>query len=361
MLETALLLGDRGIIGLVLMDCGLIVRRRYGLLAEFVREGVHVAESVLPLVGLDEQLLELRDRVDATLEVPAVVIHGGGAPESRLNLTGFWLASRRQFLLLISRAENHAGVELQMSRLMRARLMAEAEATARAKELTRVNRDLDEFASIVAHDLKSPMRAIRYLADDLERALGDRAAGDPAMLLARIREQSRRMTLMLSQLHAYARAGYKQSVAESVDTLALVAGIVRSLPRPAGLRVEISGDWPRVVTLASLLDLVIRNLVENAIKHHDRDEGMIKVCGRPGPRALDIEVSDDGPGIAPEHHEAAFQPFRTLQPGPDGGGMGLAFVKKAVEGVGGRITLASDPAARRGASFQVAWPLLASA
>lgn len=348
---------ERGIYGLVLMDTTLTVRRRYGRLVEFVREGAHIADSVPPLVGLDGQIKELRYR-NGMLDIPAVAIIGGNAPAARLNLTVFWLEPLQQHLLLVSKAQGHVDLELQMSRLMRARLMAEAEATQRAKELARVNRDLDEFASIVSHDLQAPMRAIRYLADDLDQTLADpEGNGDPAAALARIREQSRRMTTMLNQLHQYARTGYKHTMASAVDTRALTEAIVRSLPRPPGFRIEIDGDWPVLVTLESQLDLVIRNLVENAIKHHDRRDGLVRITGAPTRAALQIEIVDDGPGIPPRHHTAVFEPFRTLSDGEDGGGMGLAFVKKTVEAAGGRIALRSDPTIVRGTTFSITWPL----
>lgn len=356
-LAAVRMLAERDVYGLVLLDAKLAVRRRYGPLVGFVRDGVHIAESVLPLVGLDEQILALREREGAMLDIPAVAIMGERAPQSKLNLTLFWLEARRRYLLLVSRAQGHVDLEMQMSRLMRARLMAEAEATQRAKELARVNRDLDEFASIVSHDLKAPMRAIRYLVDDLERALADPAKDDPAAVLARIREQSLRMTTMLTQLHEYARAGYKHTVASKVDTRALAAGIVRSLPRPAGFRIEIAGEWPVMLTLASQLDLVIRNLVENAIKHHDRERGSVRITAKPARSFLGIEIADDGPGIAPHHHVAVFEPFRTLGESEGGGGMGLAFVKKTVEAAGGRIGLRSDPAIERGTTFSIDWPL----
>ena len=76
--------------------------------------------------------------------------------------------------------------------------------------------------------------------------------------------------------------------------------------------------------MSTPLDLVLRNLVDNAIKHHDREHGRIVLTCTDHPSALEIAVSDDGPGIAPEHFECVFLPFQTMS--GDGAGMGLAIV-----------------------------------
>jgi signal transduction histidine kinase len=175
------------------------------------------------------------------------------------------------------------------------------------------------------------------------------------------------------------------------DTRALVEAVVESLPRPAAFDVTIAGDWPVVATVPQALDLVLRNLVDNAIKHHDRTAGRVTVAAAPGgPRTLLITVSDDGPGIPVAFHGAAFQPFRRLaaeaeagdghaiaeaqqtrsiEPAStaswldpsEGSGIGLALVRKTAETTGATITLVSDPSRQRGTTFTLHWPIAAAA
>lgn len=120
--------------------------------------------------------------------------------------------------------------------------------------------------------------------------------------------------------------------------------------------IEITGQWPRFVTVGAALDLVLRNLVQNAIVHHDRDQVLITVAAEDTPRELVISVSDDGPGIDPAYHAAILLPFRTLKQKPGSTGMGLAFVNRMIEMAGGRLTIASDPAKARGTQFRIVWP-----
>jgi signal transduction histidine kinase len=138
-----------------------------------------------------------------------------------------------------------------------------------------------------------------------------------------------------------------------VETLALVTEIVRSLPH-RGIEVDIRGTWPTLDTLVAPLDLALRNLIDNTVKHHDRNSGRVRIgCADLG-SVIEITIEDDGPGIAPEHHASVFLPFRTLANG--GEGMGLAIVQKMVDAAGGTIALSSNPAERRGTTFIVRWP-----
>jgi signal transduction histidine kinase len=106
---------------------------------------------------------------------------------------------------------------------------------------------------------------------------------------------------------------------------------------------------------ASIL-VVLQNLIGNAIKHHDRAEGRVTVSMRRVDGVVEFRVSDDGPGIAPRFHDRIFVIFQTLASRDDveSSGIGLAIVKKRVEGHGGRIWVESAPPAR-GTTFVFTW------
>jgi signal transduction histidine kinase len=101
---------------------------------------------------------------------------------------------------------------------------------------------------------------------------------------------------------------------------------------------------------------VLLNLVVNAIEHHDRADGCVEIRARDLGEFVEFEVADDGPGIAPEHHERVFRMFQTLVPRDhkEASGIGLALVKKTVEGHQGRVTLHSSESG--GAAFSFTWP-----
>lgn len=362
------LVTSRGLASFVVADRDQSVIVAYGSLADGIIVGQPLCEAVPPLFGLGEQIERLRACPDETLEVPnvAVVRRDGDAP--RLSYVLFWDEGMAVFVLMIQRSLTANDVSIELQRQVRRRMLAEAELVEQAKvieaanrSLSKVNRDLADFARIVSHDLKSPMRALRYFADDLEHALDDPSGGDdPRHHLDRLRQQSQRMSSMLTGLLAYTRLERKDDAAAPVDLAGLVQRIVASLPRPEGIVVSVEGDWPTITTHEAPLDLILRNLVDNAIRHHDADAGAIVVrCVHvPTNGCVQIEIQDDGPGIPDRYHDDIFKPFTRLTSDPEGGvGMGLTLVRRAVESLGGSLSVRPNSRNARGVTFRLVCPV----
>jgi signal transduction histidine kinase len=226
----------------------------------------------------------------------------------------------------------------------------------RTLELVRSNRELDQFAYIASHDLKAPLRAITNLAEWIQK---DNAGLPPASQehLTKLRARVRRMEGLLDDLLTYSRVGRQRHQPEWVDTSALVRGLQHILLVPAGFRIEWQEPLPTLHTERVPLETVLRNLVGNAIKHHNRPEaGVVQVAALENGEWVEFRVQDNGPGIAPQHHERIFQVFQSLKPRSEveGSGMGLAIAKKAVESHGGWIQVESE--AGQGATFRFTWP-----
>lgn len=360
LLAAGTFFADREVFGLAWIDRELTVTARFGAKADFVAVGRHIADSVTPFIGSEEFIASFQADPSLSLELPGVVIVSAADRQERYNLSLFYAAEQESYLLLIARASLDATLEIELLRHVRARLMAEAQTREKSEALVRANRDLEDFAGIVSHDLKSPMRALQYMTDEVDQAIARGSLNEARAQIEWIRGQTRRMSSMLSGLLDYSSIGRKHEAIESVDTQALARVIAEGAPRGAGMEVIVEGDWPVIDTLRAPLDLVLRNLADNAIKHHDRAQGTVRLTCRPTAAALAITVSDDGPGIAAEHLGVVFLPFRTLA-APDtaqsgGVGLGLALVQRTVEGVGGSIRAISDRARARGTEFEVLWP-----
>jgi signal transduction histidine kinase len=123
-----------------------------------------------------------------------------------------------------------------------------------------------------------------------------------------------------------------------------------------GLHLELGDYLPEFETLATPFEQILRNLFSNAIKHHDRDLGVVRLeCQAIDNQFFEFSVSDDGPGIPVRFQERVFGMFQTLKSRDEleGSGMGLALIKKLVETYGGTIKVFSDG---RGCRFTFTWP-----
>jgi PAS domain S-box-containing protein len=234
------------------------------------------------------------------------------------------------------------------------RKRAEEQVRRYAVELEKSNRELDQFAYSASHDLKAPLRAVHNLAqwviEDAGPLLPDASKEHLDLMLERIA----RMEGLLTDLLAYSRVGRVQHEPEPVDLGNLVRGVIELLAPPPDFRFLV-GQLPTLLVERAPLEQVFRNLIGNAVKHHDRGAGRIEVGVQDRGDYLEFFVRDDGPGIAPEYHQQVFQMFQTLRPRDEveGSGMGLALVKKIVENQRGHVMLDSAPG--QGATFRFTW------
>ncbi len=136
----------------------------------------------------------------------------------------------------------------------------------------------------------------------------------------------------------------------------LVQEILAQLDIPDGFTIDVASDMPSVYTFRPALEQSFQNLLDNAIKHHDRLDGHAKVTAQDLGPYVAFTVRDDGPGVPPKMREKIFELFETVKPRAevDGSGIGLALVKRTVESQGGTIALEAD--GEPGAAFRLTWP-----
>jgi PAS domain S-box-containing protein len=233
----------------------------------------------------------------------------------------------------------------------------EQRVAARTAELQHSNAALDQFAALVAHDLKAPLRGAAelttWIGSDGDSLLSARAQ----RYLTKLAQRLQRMETLLDDMLAYARAGRGRLAPEWVEIRGLLAETVEFLNLTPGFTVVLPPEPLRLYTEREPLATVLRNLIYNACKHHHAPAGgSVWISVEEEESLLRFVVADDGPGIAPQHHGAVFELFRTLRPRAEveGSGLGLSLVQKIVTGRGGSIELTSKPGA--GATFTFTWP-----
>jgi PAS domain S-box-containing protein len=222
---------------------------------------------------------------------------------------------------------------------------------AKHQELERSLRDLDEFAHVVSHDLKAPLRGIvslsSWVLEDCARLLPRESQEH----LAALEERTRCMSELIDGILRYSRIGSQGARPQEIRTGELVRDVIDSLAAPESIRIRVEGTLPTVSYDRTQLRQVLQNLVGNAIQHLGRPSGEVLVSCVEEATHFRFAVRDDGPGIDEIHLDRIFRIFHSMDPDRPGTGVGLAIVKKIVERNGGTIRVTS----RRGAGATFAF------
>lgn len=240
--------------------------------------------------------------------------------------------------------------------LIKARRTAEDDAqklSTFSKELEVSNETLSDFTYMVSHDIRSPLIGIRRLLEILN---SDPDEAMKVRISALVFRQIDKLEELVKGLLDYARGSHGHEEVETINLPIVLADIFELLPSPDAFHFEYDSQIEDLETLPVPLSFILRNLISNAIKYHDREDGTIKVICNEDDNRYTFSVIDDGPGIAPENHEDIFRAFKRIVPDSKvvGSGLGLAIVQKTIKTHGGDISVQSKLG--EGACFKFTWP-----
>ena len=225
------------------------------------------------------------------------------------------------------------------------RMQAQAELAARADELARSNKELEEFADVASHDLQEPLRTVGSFVQLLTKQYA--AADDPkvAEYTQFVLDGVGRMQSLIQDLLAYSRVsreGHSFQPADLGHALQQARAALEAATTQSGARIT-HDLMPTLGCDAGQLSLVFQNLIGNALKYRGERPPRIHVGAHRSDAGWTFSVSDNGIGIEPRHFEKIFVIFQRLHPREhySGTGIGLAVCKKIVHRHGGRIWVES--------------------
>jgi len=223
-------------------------------------------------------------------------------------------------------------------------------------ELEKTNAELDQFAYAASHDLRAPLRGITNLASWIDEDLPATTDATTKEHLRLLKSRAARMDRLISGLLELARVGRARQKAERVDVTELVHETIELVNPRDETRIMMIGEMPMLVTERAALQQVFAHLLANALQHAGRDDVVVRISATDRGDDWELAVADNGAGIPPEHHARVWQLFQTLQSRDvvETTGIGLAIVRKQVEGNGGRAWI--DPAAPSGTTIRFTWP-----
>lgn len=225
----------------------------------------------------------------------------------------------------------------------------------KSKELEEMNEELQTYSNILSHDLKAPLRGIASLITWINEDNGNVLSNESKDYFDMVKQRAEYLNYLIDDVLKYSSIGRKKVEPTEVNIGELICSVVNSL-EVESFRINVITKMPIMCTLPINLSQVFANLINNAIKHHDKESGTIEISAREVSNCTyEFSIADDGPGIPQQFKEDIFSLFKTL-PGSkskDSTGVGLSIVKKLIKLQNGKIWVEDN--CPRGTVFKFIW------
>ncbi|MCB4799401.1 PAS domain S-box protein [Neotamlana laminarinivorans] len=211
------------------------------------------------------------------------------------------------------------------------------------KKLEKSNDELYEYAHVVSHDLKSPLRSINALVSWLKEDNKDNLDAVSLQNIAHIETTLEKMEQLITDVLEYSSITFNEEEMKLVNLNTLVTDLLKILHKPNHVEIKVNNVLPEVKGNKIKLQQLFQNLISNAIKFIDKDKGLVEINVEKQDEHFVFSVKDNGVGIEKKFHDKIFKIFHALNKRKDSTGVGLSIVKKIVELHEGEIWLESEP------------------
>lgn len=247
----------------------------------------------------------------------------------------------REHLRLFKNVANLVSIQLTNAENLERRIAAESENKELLENLKRSNKELRDFAHIVSHDLKSPLRSINALIswfqEDYEAVLDEEANET----FDKLNNKLEQMDALIDGILRYSSVSDKKLTTQEVNVKEILEEIQNILYIPEHIQFIYPDNLPTINADKTRIKQLFQNLISNAINYIDKPEGRIEVKFTELKTFWKFSISDNGVGIAEAYHDKIFKIFQTLDKKGKSTGIGLSIVKKIIELYKGTISLES--------------------
>ncbi len=210
------------------------------------------------------------------------------------------------------------------------------------KNLEKSNKELNDFAHIVSHDLKSPLRSmnalINWIREDYETILDQNALKTIDMLLNKVDK----MDHLISGILEYSSIDKIDHNKKEINLNEVIQDIIDIIFIPDHIKISVASNLPSIHGDKFRLQQLFQNILNNAVKYNDKEQGLILIKCKELPQFWEFSIEDNGPGISKKYHDKIFQIFQTLDNSKKSTGVGLSIVKKIVDMYDGKIWIESQ-------------------
>jgi len=211
------------------------------------------------------------------------------------------------------------------------------------KELEQKNKDLNEYAHIVSHDLKSPLRSIDALVSWIKMDNADMFDDVTLQNFNLISKTLETMEKIISDVLEYSSAGANTSKQEIVNLNKTLNNLKKVLFIPENISLNVLTKLPVIVGDDIKFQQLFQNLIGNAIKFSDKEKGIVEIDCVEKSTYYQFSIKDNGMGIEKKYHDKIFKAFHSLNKSEDSSGIGLSIVRKIIDLYKGKIWLESEP------------------
>lgn len=208
--------------------------------------------------------------------------------------------------------------------------------------LEKQNQALNEYAHMVSHDLKAPLRSIdtviNWCIEDNKDNIDAKSRKSLDLILFNVEK----MDLLINGILDYSSIEKQESENRFLDLNILINETLRSINVPAKIEIKISADLPKVFGNQHRFQQLFQNLIQNAIHYNDKEKGLITIDFVERENEYEFKISDNGIGISEKYHHKIFDVFTKLESNTKSTGLGLSIVKRIVDLYGGKIWLESQ-------------------
>jgi len=330
-----------------ILDPFCIIDRDYNIARTNKEYAQRKQKSVNALIGKKcYEILYKRDAVCSDCIVEKTFLSSDPCvKEKRLSLADGTKAWEEIYTYPIINKKGVVTHVIQYTRDVTDRKLAEMRQQQLLSEIENINRELKDFAYIVSHDLKAPLRSIGSLANWITADYADKFDENGKEQMGLISSRVKRMHALIDGVLQYSRVGRIKEEKVEIDFNELLKEVIDILAPPEHIQISVGDKLPVILSERTRIRQIFQNLLSNAIKYMDKHQGRIKVECADDNGYWKFSVSDNGPGIEEKYFQKIFQLFQTLKPidESESTGIGLTIVKKIIDIYGGKIWLESKP------------------
>ena len=247
-----------------------------------------------------------------------------------------------EHLNTIESIANLVSLQLKSAINLRERIIVEDKNKELVAKLSRSNEELKEYAHIVSHDLKSPLRSISALTTWIKLDNQDKFDEASLQNFADIDLTLEKMDSLISDVLKFSSIDADSKEDEDLDLHDLVKNLIQILYVPENVSINVLKKLPVVKGDKTKFQQLFQNLIANAIKFSDKKDSFINIDVKEQKSYYEFSIKDNGIGIEKRHFDKIFKIFQSLKKSEDSSGIGLSIVKKIVDIYKGEIWLVSE-------------------